>query len=289
MTCTTCTHCGQDWELESFTLYGVDVRSGRGDRAVHFYPCCSQQADDVAWQGYAAAYGRELIDVVQEIIGYEHTIREITEADVGPVVCRLLIDNPTVTTDKSDKHGHAKAASPRGWQSQVFADVDEYHRHHPAPQGWKFGVAVDNGGVRVGVATVGRPVSRVLQDKYPDMLEVTRVCTYGHPALRANAVSKLYAEAARQAKVLGYDRLVTYTLHGVESGDSLRASGWTCTGITDAREGGHSWRCAARPNASEAAPTGAKVRWERGLSKSARRAVRRRQIVLPTATDELAA
>ena len=74
-----------------------------------------------------------------------------------------------------------------------------------------------------GVAIVGRPVSRYLDDGLT--LEVNRLCTDG----TKNACSFLYGAAARAAKVLGYHRIVTYILD-TESGVSLRASGWRVRG-----------------------------------------------------------
>lgn len=265
--------------MEALTHYGVDVRSGRhsGERFITLNPCCEGQAEAIARRGYALAYRRELVEVIEEII--PHEVLEIIHGGDGTVVCRLSIANPTQVGGSADSQGTLKASSPRGWQSSLFALVDEHHRHHPAPQGWKFGIRVSNGDVPVGIATVGRPVSRHLQDQNPRMLEVTRVCTWGHDALRANAVTMLYAEAARQSRALGYDRLVTYTLHGVESGHSLLSSGWTPTGLTD----GESWVRPSRPDASTTAPTGPKVRWERGLSRAARRVVSRRRISIPPA------
>jgi len=280
---TTCPCCGTDWDLELTTHWGLDVhvQAGRGDCYVVFMPCCEDQQAAVERWGYDEAYGRRLMDVVAEITGRD-VLSVLPDGD-GAVVCRLAVVNPTQVAAQADELGRRKATSPRGWQSEVFNLVDQHHRHHDAPQGWKAGVAVHNGAVRVGVAVLSRPVSRVLQAQHPRMLEVTRVCTWGHPALRYNASSKLYAECAATAKAMGYDRLVTYTLHGQESGASLVAAGWVPTGLTDTREGGHNWRCAARPHASDSAPTGTKVRWERGLSKAARRAVDRRRVALPSA------
>lgn len=279
----TCAACGQDWGAEDATHWGLDVRlrAGAGDCWAALQPCCQAQADAVQRWGYADAYGRTVAAVVAEIVQRE--VLEVTADGQGAVVCRLQVYNPTAAAARADGLGRRKASSRPGWQREVFAQVDQHHRHHPAPQGWKFGVAVHNGAARVGVATVGRPVSRVLQQRFPRMLEVTRVCTWGQSALRKNAASKLYAAAAAQARALGYDRLITYTLHGEERGDSLLASGWVCTGVSD----GGSWQCDARPGASTAAPTGAKVRWERGLSKSARRVVLRAQIPAPAVHDPL--
>lgn len=78
---------------------------------------------------------------------------------------------------------------------------------------------VDGSGELVGVAIVGRPVARMLQDGYT--CEVTRLCTDG----TRNACSKLYAAARQAAIAKGYVRGVTYIL-GAETGASLRAAGW---------------------------------------------------------------
>ena len=102
---------------------------------------------------------------------------------------------------------------------QACRFIAVHHRHHKPPRGMKFclGVAADD--VLVGVATVGRPVARALDDGYT--LEVNRTCTDG----TKNANSMLYGAAWQAAKALGYRRLITYTQAG-ESGASLKAVGW---------------------------------------------------------------
>lgn len=84
--------------------------------------------------------------------------------------------------------------------------IDRHHRHHPPPQGWKFGLAALSDHGTAGVVTVGRPVARALDDGRT--LEVTRCCTDG----TKNAASFLYAAAWRATRALGYERLITYTL-----------------------------------------------------------------------------
>ena len=128
--------------------------------------------------------------------------------------------------------------------------VNAHHRHHPAPTGGLFAVAVAVGENIVGVAIVGRPVARHLQDGYT--AEVTRVCTDG----TKNACSMLYSAAWRAARALGYRRLGTYTL-ATETGTSLRASGWSEVG----RSGGGSWDCPSRPRVDRH-PLQEKIRWE---------------------------
>ncbi|WP_394814739.1 XF1762 family protein [Streptomyces millisiae] len=87
--------------------------------------------------------------------------------------------------------------------------IAAHHRHHPPPQGMKVALGVAADDILVGVAVVGRPLARHLDDGRT--AEVTRTCTNGTP----NANSKLYGAAWRAAKALGYRRLVTYTQHAV--------------------------------------------------------------------------
>ena len=107
---------------------------------------------------------------------------------------------------------------PMNWKT-ACEFIDSNHRHHKPPQGWKFGIGVEKNGEIVGVITVGRPVTRALDDGIT--LEVTRCCTDG----TKNAASMLYGAAYRAAKALGYSRIVTYTLID-EPGTTLKASGW---------------------------------------------------------------
>jgi hypothetical protein len=134
---------------------------------------------------------------------------------------------------------------------EACAFVGQHHRHHKPPRGQKFSVAVaDRDGAVRGVAIVGRPVARGLDDGRT--LEVTRVATDGC----ANACSALYAAAWRATRALGYRRLFTYTLD-TEPGTSLRAAGWRLVGEVR----GRSWSCTSRPRVDKH-PTQAKLRWQ---------------------------
>lgn len=98
--------------------------------------------------------------------------------------------------------------------------VAEHHRHHEPPRGHKFSIGVcDDDGILRGVAMIGRPIARHLDDGLT--AEVNRTCTDGTP----NANSALYGAAWRIASAMGYRRLVTYTQEG-EPGTSLTAAGW---------------------------------------------------------------
>lgn len=135
-------------------------------------------------------------------------------------------------------------------EAQTF--VAQHHRHHKAPQGALFAVAVSEGEAIVGVATVGRPVARMLDTGW--VAEVTRVAVLeGFP----NACSMLYGACWRAARALGYRRLITYTLAS-EMGTSVKAAGWTELG----KAGGGTWNRAGRPRVDRA-PTEQKVLWER--------------------------
>lgn len=143
----------------------------------------------------------------------------------------------------------------------TIADAKTYvgrtHRHNLPPKSALFAVGARlDGGELVGVAIVGRPVARLLQDGWS--AEVIRLATDGTP----NACSLLYGACARAAKALGYRRLYTYTLQR-ESGASLRASGWTLDAELDARP---TWSCPSRPRIQhdlfgERRPSEPKLRW----------------------------
>src|ERR1051326_91546 len=84
--------------------------------------------------------------------------------------------------------------------------VRQIHRHHRAPQGGKFAIAVSDGQKVLGVSIVGRPVSRLLDDGWT--AEVIRLATDG----TKNACSMLYSASWRAARAMGYRKLVTYIL-----------------------------------------------------------------------------
>ncbi len=132
----------------------------------------------------------------------------------------------------------------------AFDFITRHHRHHAPPQGAKWAVGATLAGHLVGVATIGRPVSRQLDDGFT--AEVTRVATDG----TRNACSFLLGAAWRASKAVGYRRLVTYTL-ATEQGASLRASGWRAVHETR----GGSWSAPSRPRLDKH-PLCRKVRWE---------------------------
>ncbi|MFR7744302.1 MAG: XF1762 family protein [Acutalibacteraceae bacterium] len=115
--------------------------------------------------------------------------------------------------------------------------VAEHHRHHKPVRGHKFSLGCMANGRLAGVAIVGRPVSRYLDDGLT--LEVNRLCTDG----TKNACSFLYGAAARAAKVLGYQgSSPTFWTRRVAS--AFGPPGWRCAGLA----GGREWTGKRRPS-----------------------------------------
>ncbi|WP_343499204.1 XF1762 family protein [Achromobacter denitrificans] len=134
-------------------------------------------------------------------------------------------------------------------QKSAFSFVAQNHRHHRPPVGSLWQHAVVDGERLVGVAIVGRPVARALDDGCT--AEVIRLCTDG----TRNACSLLYAAARRAAMAKGYRRGLTYILES-EAGTTLRAAGWSHLWNVD----GRSWDCPSRPRL-DLHPTDNKQAW----------------------------
>ncbi|MFI8459036.1 XF1762 family protein [Kitasatospora sp. NPDC085464] len=134
------------------------------------------------------------------------------------------------------------------------AFVADHHRHHAPPQGHKFSLAVvaEPDEQVVGVAIIGRPLARMLDDGLT--LEVTRLATDG----TANACSALYGAAWRTARAAGYERVVTYTQEA-ESGTSLRAAGWRLVARRRPRPG---WNTPSRPRQRLGTENTGRLMWE---------------------------
>lgn len=139
-------------------------------------------------------------------------------------------------------------------RDQANEYIKAYHRHHKPAHCDKFRVGVEHDGKLVGVAMVGRPVSRVLDDG--QTVEVLRLCT---DSSTRNACSFLYGRVSRIARLMGYKRIITYTLE-TEDGTSLKASGYELDGTTK----GGSWDTPARRRQTDA-PTCKKKRWVKWL------------------------
>lgn len=99
--------------------------------------------------------------------------------------------------------------------------VRSFHRHNKPPQGGLFAVGCSDGSQLVGVAIVGRPVARRMQDGFT--AEVIRCCS--RDIAPKGTPSFLYSRCWQAARALGWQKLITYTLQS-ESGASLRGAGW---------------------------------------------------------------
>ena len=133
--------------------------------------------------------------------------------------------------------------------------VANFHRHNKPPAGALFSVGVSDGNQLIGVAIVGRPVARNLDDG--ETVEVVRCCVI--EGSQKGACSFLYAKCWQAAKALGWKRLVTYTLQS-ESGASLRGAGWEIVAELKGNEG-KGWT--TRAGREWQPVTGqAKLRWE---------------------------
>ncbi len=117
------------------------------------------------------------------------------------------------------REGHLEVVAVELRQANEF--VARHHRHHKPEVGHRFSIGARrcDTGELCGVAIVGRPKARLIDQHR--VVEVTRLVTDG----TKNVCSLLYASAARAAKAIGYDEIITYTLES-EPGTSLRAVGW---------------------------------------------------------------
>lgn len=100
--------------------------------------------------------------------------------------------------------------------------VEAWHRHsaRTSNDGGKYAIGLIHSDQLVGVAIVGRPIARMLQEE--GTAELLRLCT--RPEAPKGSASKLYARAKRIWQLMGGKRIVTYTLKH-ESGSSLRGAG----------------------------------------------------------------
>ena len=137
---------------------------------------------------------------------------------------------------------------------EANAFVESLHRHHPPVHRDKYRIGAEVDGKLVGVVQVARPVSRMLDDG--KTVEVVRLCTDG----TKDVCSFLYSRAARIAKEMGYEKIITYILTD-EPGTSLIASGWVQECVTSGGE----WTRPSRPRKT-VAPTVPKRRFAKCLN-----------------------
>ena len=135
------------------------------------------------------------------------------------------------------------------------AFVEQHHRHNKKVQGHKFSIGAMTDSL-IGVAIVGRPVARKLDDGFT--AEVTRLTTL--PDSPKNVCSFLYRAAWRAWAALGGDRLITYTLES-ESGSSLRGADFKIVGRSPRWAEGKGWTTRSNRQWQPVHSEG-KIRWE---------------------------
>lgn len=131
--------------------------------------------------------------------------------------------------------------------------VLQWHRHNKPVIGARFAIGCEHEGVLVGVAIVGRPVARKIDQEF--IAELTRLCVT--PEAPANACSFLYGACRRIWSAMGGNKIITYTLKR-ESGASLRGAGWTL--VSETTRSGKGWLTRDREHQAVFAET--KLKWE---------------------------
>lgn len=140
---------------------------------------------------------------------------------------------------------------------EANAFVDAYHRHNAPTRGCKFCLGANFGDMLAGVAIIGRPVARLLQDGLT--AEVLRCCV--QPDAPKNTPSFLYGRAWRVWQAMGGRRMVTYTLDS-ESGASLRAVNWRILGTKEPIPKGKGWTNRGGGRMWHPAQGELRLRWE---------------------------
>lgn len=155
--------------------------------------------------------------------------------------------------------GDGMIAVPMSFREAV-AFVATHHRHNRPPQGHKLSLGCMHDGKLVGVAIIGRPVARALDDG--TTLEVIRCCVL--PDAPKGTCSWLYSRARQIAGPWGYRRVITYTLES-EAGASLRGAGWSPTKATKP----HGWsHKESGGRDSQPIYEQQKIRWETTTTKA---------------------
>ena len=142
-------------------------------------------------------------------------------------------------------------------QRDAFDFVSSFHRHNKAPRGSLFQIGASNDNRLVGVAIVGRPVARALDNG--ETAEVIRLCVLDDAP--KGTCSFLYGACWRAARELGWRKLITYTLT-CEGGASLRGAGWRVVAELAPRKEGQAWAGPDRSREWQPVFGQQKLRWE---------------------------
>lgn len=130
--------------------------------------------------------------------------------------------------------------------------VANFHRHNKKVHGAKFAIGLAEEGELIGVAIAGRPIARMLDNGHT--IEILRVCVKEQ---FKNSNSKLYARIKRICQLMGYEKIITYTLNN-ESRSSLKAIG--AKQVSETKPG--EWSRSRRRRTSQRIYSQTKLRWE---------------------------
>jgi hypothetical protein len=137
-------------------------------------------------------------------------------------------------------------------EAQKF--ITQFHRHNKKPQTHIFSIGLfSDTGELVGVGICGRPASIGNDDG--KTIEISRVCVKDNIP---NANSKIYGRLRRICQMMGFERIITYTLTD-EAQSSLLAIGAEKEAILKARPG--SWNEPGRRRENQVATIKDKIRW----------------------------
>lgn len=132
------------------------------------------------------------------------------------------------------------------------AFIEEHHRHNGPTAGHKFSIGLEENGQLVGVGIAGRPICRQLDNGRT--LELRRICVKENTQ---NGCSMLIGRLKRIGQLMGYERIITYTLQR-ESGSSLRAVSAHCVAVAKPSK----WDRKGKPRKHKAVYDEPKFRWE---------------------------
>lgn len=235
-----CLFCAEDFYTE---VYDYDIE----ERWILFHTCCERSY-------FQAVYEMQFWTQPQ--------LREWLRQHTGLQVRALWTETPAeydCFPAVLDYGLDIRSAS----LAEINAFLLKHHRHNGRVNTFKIGSSIWNGPTQVGVMTVEPPRARLLKHRRT-ALEVTRVCIDSRiepHELVANACSMLYGHAAREAKRLGYRKVVTYTRQD-ERGTSPRAAGFVPAFL---QKKAGVWNCPSRPRSLPHSEPVLKIRWERNL------------------------
>ena len=130
--------------------------------------------------------------------------------------------------------------------------IAQFHRHNKPVIRAKFQIGLMESEELIGIGIVGRPIARMLSNG--KTVEILRTCIKeGYP----NACSMIYARLKRISQLLGYEKVITYTLQK-ESQSSLKALGASIVAEVKPQD----WNRKNRRRSSQPVYKESKYRWE---------------------------